>query len=202
MITLNPREKRILTVGGCFVGALLVYLLVISPYLKAVELLERRIAQKAEELQEVQTLQEEYLGLREKVRMLEKMVRSTSGFSLLSFLENLAEKTDIKKQITYMKPVTSPTHEKYRESSVEIISSWSFSPGRIPISTRGAPGAIASARSVTRMLGMRGTYNSPPAMSSKHEITKSTASGNVIQNRVIRRSVMGRGEPSSASRRK
>jgi general secretion pathway protein M len=120
MITLNPREKRILTVGGCFVGALLVYLLVISPYLKAVELLERRIAQKAEELQEVQTLQGEYLGLRDKVSTLETMVRSTSGFSLLSFLENLAEKNDIKKQITYMKPVTSPAHEKYRESSVEM----------------------------------------------------------------------------------
>ena len=42
-------------------------------------------------------------------------------------------------------------------SSAEIISSCSFSPGRIPMSTGGYPGAMASMRSVIRMLGMRGT---------------------------------------------
>jgi general secretion pathway protein M len=120
MIRINPREKRTLIAGGCVGLALGVYLLVISPYMKAMELLDRRIARKAEELNEVLVLQNEYFRLKEKTRMLENMVRSTPGFSLLSFLENLAGKNQIKKQIAYMKPLITPGSEKYRESSVEM----------------------------------------------------------------------------------
>lgn len=120
MIRINPREKRTLVAGGCLVAALLVYLLVVSPYMSAIERLDRRIARKTEELGEVLALQAEYFRLREKAKILENMVRSTPGFSLLSFLENLATKNRIKKQIAYMKPLTTPANEKYRESSVEM----------------------------------------------------------------------------------
>ena len=120
MIRINPREKRALVAGGCAVAALLIYLLVVSPYMSAMERLDRRIERKTEELREVLALQEEYFRLKEKTEILEKMVRSTPGFSLLSYLENLATKNDIKKQIAYMKPLTTPGNEKYRESSVEM----------------------------------------------------------------------------------
>jgi hypothetical protein len=106
--------------GGCVVVALLIYFLVVSPYIKAMELMDRRISSKTEELKEVLGLQQEYLRLKEKTRDLEELVRSSPGFSLLSFLENLATRNKIKQQIAYMKPVTTPAHEKYRESSVEM----------------------------------------------------------------------------------
>lgn len=120
MIRINPRDKRTLIAGGCVTAALLVYLLVVSPYMKAMELLDRRNTRKTDELREVLALQSEYFRLKEKTRILEDMVRSTPGFSLLSFLENLAAKNEIKKQIAYMKPLTTPGNEKYRESSVEM----------------------------------------------------------------------------------
>jgi general secretion pathway protein M len=120
MIRVNPREKRTLIAGGLAVAALLVYLVLISPYLAAMEKLDRRITKKTEELEEVLALQKEYFRLREKTTLLEGMVRSTSGFSLLSFLETLAAKNGIKKQIAYMKPLTTPANERYRESSVEM----------------------------------------------------------------------------------
>jgi len=120
MVRINPREKRTLIVGGCALAALLVYFMVISPYMKAMELMDQRIARKTEELKEVLALREEYTRLREKTRILEDMVRSTPGFSLLSFLETLATRNQVKKQIAYMKPVTTPTSDKYRESSVEM----------------------------------------------------------------------------------
>ena len=120
MIRINPREKRALVAGGCAVAALLIYLLVVSPYMSAMERLDRRIERKTEELREVLALQEEYFRLKEKTEILEKMVRSTPGFSLLSYLENLATKNEMKKQIAYMKPLTTPGNEKYRESSVEM----------------------------------------------------------------------------------
>lgn len=120
MIRINPTEKRALVAGGCAAAALLVYLLVVSPYMSAMERLDRRIERKTVELGEVLALQEEYFRLKEKTEILEKMVRSTPGFSLLSYLENLATKNKIKKQIAYMKPLTTPGNEKYRESSVEM----------------------------------------------------------------------------------
>jgi len=120
MIRVNPREKRTLLAGGCVIAALLVYLLVVSPYLKAMELLDRRIAGKTQELREVLAFQEEYFRLKRKTRILEDMVRSTPGFSLLSFLENLATRNQIKTQIAYMRPLTLPGNEKYKESSVEM----------------------------------------------------------------------------------
>lgn len=120
MIRINPRERRTLIVGGCLVVALLIYVLVVSPYLKAMELMDRQIARKSEELKDVLALQQDFFRLKEKTKMLESMVRSTPGFSLLSFLENLATKNQIKNQIAYMKPVTTASSERYRESSVEM----------------------------------------------------------------------------------
>ena len=120
MIRINPRERRTLMVAGCFLVALLIYLLIVSPYLKAMEVMDRQIVRKSEELKEVLALQQDYFQLKEKTKMLENMVRSTPGFSLLSFLENLATRNQIKNQIAYMKPVTAASSERYRESSVEM----------------------------------------------------------------------------------
>jgi hypothetical protein len=44
--------------------------------------------------------------------------------------------------------------------------------------------------STTRMLGMRGMKISPPCITSRQEITKSTACSSVIQKRVIASSVI------------
>ena len=53
-----------------------------------------------------------------------------------------------------------------------------------------ASGASAFARSTIRMLGILGTKVSPPRTRSIELSTKSTAAGSVIQNRVIRSSVI------------
>ena len=51
------------------------------------------------------------------------------------------------------------------------------------------------------MHGMRGTYSSPPCISSKESMTNCTAWGSVMKKRVIRRSVIGSDSPRLASRR-
>ncbi len=65
----------------------------------------------------------------------------------------------------------------------------------------GRPGAMAWARSVMRIEGMRGTKISPPRMRAKFSSTKSTPCCSVIQKRVMRSSVMGRLFAPSAIRR-
>ena len=69
-------------------------------------------------------------------------------------------------------------------------------PGGCPSRRSRDPGATASTRSTIFMLGMRGTYSSPPCIWSKESMTNCTAWGSVIQNRVIRVSVIGSGLPS------
>ncbi|NIS71255.1 MAG: hypothetical protein GTO12_20640 [Proteobacteria bacterium] len=120
MIRINPREQKILLAGGGVVALLLIYLLIVSPYMSAMELLDRRITRKSEELKEVLALQEDYFRLKESTRTLEEMIRSTPGFSLLSFLENLAAKNQIKAKIAYMKPLITPGSERFKETSVEM----------------------------------------------------------------------------------
>ena len=60
----------------------------------------------------------------------------------------------------------------------------------MPITRRSASGAIASAMSVTRMLGIFGTYTSPPPIVDRQSSTNATAWSSVIQKRVMRSSVM------------
>jgi hypothetical protein len=71
-----------------------------------------------------------------------------------------------------------------------INTSWSFSPGRMPTILRSASGASTSAMSMIRMLGILGTNVSPPWTRPMHDRTNSTASGTVIQKRVMRSSVI------------
>jgi len=120
MIRVNPRERKILVGGiGCIL-ALSVYLFVISPYLTAINALDRRISAKSKELAEILTMKGEYLRLKENTRGLENVMRSARGFSLLSFLENLAATNQLKTKIADMKPVTTPLSERFKETSVEM----------------------------------------------------------------------------------
>jgi hypothetical protein len=88
--------------------------------------------------------------------------------------------------ITYI----SSSSTALRASSVETSTSWSFSPGRMPVTSIWQPGAMASARSRMVMLGIFGTKTSPPCMCSRQCMTNRTPWSSVIQNRVIRLSVI------------
>ncbi len=77
-----------------------------------------------------------------------------------------------------------------RDSSSVISTSWIFSPGRMPMISRSASGASASAMSSTRMLGIFGTNVSPPSIHSRQSMTSCTACWRVIQKRVIAGSVI------------
>ncbi len=80
--------------------------------------------------------------------------------------------------------------------------SCSFSPGRMPTIRCGRAGATAVARSAVRVEGILGTKISDPRIISRLESTKLTPWSRVIQNRVMRGSVIGSSEaPSAASLR-
>ena len=78
------------------------------------------IGKKEKELSEIKTMKEEYLLLREKMKEVDAKARAKSG-SALSELENIALRSNIRKNISSMKPqISSAAPEGHRETTIEI----------------------------------------------------------------------------------
>lgn len=118
---LSDRERLILIGGGLFVLVLLIYQLIVSPYLKAYDRLESTLERKQAELAEVQGLSQEYAKLRVEeggVRAL--LQKRDAGFTLFAFLDQQAEHAGVKEQIKYMKPSVTEGENGLDESVVEM----------------------------------------------------------------------------------
>jgi len=118
---LSDRERLILVGGGLFVLVVLIYQLVVSPYLKAHDRLESALQRKQAELVEVQGLSQEYAKLRVEeggVRAL--LQKRDAGFTLFAFLDQQAEHAGVKEQIKYMKPSVTEGDNGLDESVVEM----------------------------------------------------------------------------------
>ncbi|NIS60663.1 MAG: hypothetical protein GTO13_08185 [Proteobacteria bacterium] len=115
------REKLIVGAGALLGGMLLAYTLIISPYMEKMRVLDRKIAQKTAELQEISVLSQEYLEIKRRMEELrERGVERGKSFPLFSHLESLATKTRIRGNIASMKPQSAPIGEYYKESSVAV----------------------------------------------------------------------------------
>ena len=115
------REKIVLGLGALLVAMILAYTLIVTPYMKKMELLDRRIDQKTKELKEIFTLSQEYIEIKERMEQLKGKARKRGkNFPLFSHLESLAAKTLIKGNIASMKPQSTPIGEHYKESSVAV----------------------------------------------------------------------------------
>jgi hypothetical protein len=118
---LTSREKGVLGLGILVGVGLLAYELVVNPYMKKMEKLDRGILQKTVELREISTLSQEYREIKRRIEELKgKAGKRGKSFPLFSHLEGLAAKTLIKGNIASMKPQSTPIGEHYKESSVAV----------------------------------------------------------------------------------
>lgn len=119
---LTGREKVFLIGGIIFVAAILLYglSLVYSSIIERVDLKERLIQQKEKDLKEIFAIKDEYVQLRDRIAEIDSRIGARKEFSLLSFLEGLANSRNIRTNIAYMKPQTLPLSDEYRESIVEV----------------------------------------------------------------------------------
>ncbi len=102
---LNNREKWVLFGGVAFVLCFLVVQLVILPVIEARTNLEKSIARKQQELQEIRLLQQEYRALKSEEGTIQARIdEREAGFTLFTFLDQQANLAKVKKQIKYMKP--------------------------------------------------------------------------------------------------
>ena len=118
---LGGREKVAIVVGGAAVALVLFFQFGLAPALERMKMLDRLVAQKEREVQEMKGLRETYLSQKAVMEELNRSLsRRGQEFAIFSLLEDLANKSGMKSNIMYMKPALSSTGELYRESSVEM----------------------------------------------------------------------------------
>lgn len=119
---LEPRERLIVTIGGCVFIGFLVLQFIVAPYLEATQQLDRSLANRKGDIVELQLLQQEYRQLQAQAGGIkEKLEKRSADFSLFTFLDRQASATAIKSYISYMKPSTTEGSDtELTESMVEM----------------------------------------------------------------------------------
>jgi general secretion pathway protein M len=121
-INLNKREKLSVTAAAAavFVFALLQFL--VFPLLEKNDRLSNQLVSRQGELEQIRLLQAQYRQTARKADRAQRFIkRRPRGFTLFSFLETLAGKTNVKNNIAYMRPSSSTDKDSpYRLSMVEM----------------------------------------------------------------------------------
>ena len=121
MIKITPRDRKVLIVGGVFVLLFVVFQFAVFPLMENRDRLERSISAREKALVEMKDLQVEYKQLHSKANvLLDQLVGRQNDFSLFSFLEQMAAKSEVKKNITYMKPSETADEGPFKEVLVEM----------------------------------------------------------------------------------
>lgn len=121
-INLNKREKLsvIAAAAALFIFVLLQFL--VFPLLDKNDRLSSKLISRQHELEQIRLLQAEYRQTSQKAEQAQRFIqRRRRGFTLFSFLETLAGKTNVKNNIAYMRPTsTADKDSPYRLSLVEM----------------------------------------------------------------------------------
>jgi general secretion pathway protein M len=119
-LNITPREKRVLAIAAAAVALLVVYLIV-DGIVSSYQELGRKIELKQQDLTKMTRLRDQYAETHrqlEEVRA--RLDKTQKDFSVLSFIEDLANREGIREKIGSMKPKKIPLNEEFEESSVEI----------------------------------------------------------------------------------
>ena len=118
---LSTREKLVVGGGLAFVVCFIVLQLAIIPFFDARSDLRSSIDRKTRELATIKELQLEHRNLKNEEGTIQARIQQRErGFTLFTFLDQQAEKAQVKKQIMFMKPSTVEGDTGYVETMVEL----------------------------------------------------------------------------------
>lgn len=121
MIKVSRRDRMVIGAGGTIVLIFLILQLGIFPLLDKRNQLRRGIETREQALVQMRDLQIKYRELHSKANLLlDQLGTRETNFSLFSFLEQMAAKTEVKKNIAYMKPSSIASDGPFRETMVEM----------------------------------------------------------------------------------
>jgi len=105
---LNKREKYAIYVAAGFLGLFIVLQFVVFPMIDKRDRLTKTLQVKLKTIEEMLALKSEYDTIVKQADLSKvRFANRKKGFTLFSFLDELAGDTGIKNNITYMKPSTS-----------------------------------------------------------------------------------------------
>lgn len=119
---MSARERLLVLGAGLAILGVLFYQFLLSPYIEARHRLLKSVELQERELVEIQLLKQEYSELRiEEGGIKANLAKRAKGFTLFTFLDQQAEKSQVKELIKYMKPsVISAEGGSLEESVVEL----------------------------------------------------------------------------------
>jgi type II secretory pathway component PulM len=118
---LRSREKKVVAVCGGLVLAAILHLVIISPSLKKRDDLDRSVARARIQLEELRLLEREYDQILDETRKIQQRMRERSrDFALFSFLDQTANRLDLKNNLTSMKPSRRTLDQNLAEDLVEM----------------------------------------------------------------------------------
>jgi len=114
---LSPRERMLVSSVGILAAAMLV-LLAIFQLLAVGDRLDARRAAAEQQLEVMARLRREFDDVSVRLRSVEERIQSGQRGNLRTTLESLAQRANVK--VESMEPQASPTHDRYRETKVEV----------------------------------------------------------------------------------
>ncbi len=118
---LAKREKHLVSFAGGVLFLLIVFHFLINPFFEKKDFMRREVSRQQADLDEIIQLSAKYKALKKGDHGIHKILENRKkSFTLFSFLEQEAAKSDIKDRIKYMKPSTSQGTGQYKESVVEM----------------------------------------------------------------------------------
>jgi type II secretory pathway component PulM len=116
---LAPRERMLLSVLAASLLATIVFFALVSPVISAQASAHERVEAAEKDLQMMVRLRREYEEINARLASIEQRIRSNQDRrNTLTLLESLASAAAVK--IDSMEERSSPDHESYRETRVEV----------------------------------------------------------------------------------
>lgn len=114
-------RKQILLIAGSVMVLFLASQLVVRPLLKKKEKLAKNIERSEKRLQELVDLEKLYLDMKAENSRVEKdLQQRKQDFTLFAFLEGLASRDGLKRQIEFMRPSVKQLSDMHQEEQVEM----------------------------------------------------------------------------------
>jgi type II secretory pathway component PulM len=114
---LSPRERILVSAVGVLAAAM-VALLVVFQLLALGDRLDARSAAAEQQLEVIARLRQEFDDVSVRLRSVEARIQGGPRGNLRTTLETLAQRASVK--VESMEPQASPTHDRYRETKVEV----------------------------------------------------------------------------------
>ena len=121
-INLNKREKIGVIAAAAAIVIFALLQLLVFPLLEKNNQLSQKLISRQQDLEEIRQLQAEYRKTARKAEQAQRFIKQRRrGFTLFSFLETLAGRTNVKNNIAYMRPTSTADKESpFRLSMVEM----------------------------------------------------------------------------------